>query len=44
MQKPTAAPGQAPSVAKPGKPRASRVPTAIPAGPTGDLHLPAIWG
>ncbi|HEY2057648.1 MAG TPA: hypothetical protein VGH57_04665 [Amycolatopsis sp.] len=44
MQKPGVAPRPAPAVVTPGKPRAARVPTAIPAGPTGDLHLPAIWG
>ncbi|MGW4483957.1 hypothetical protein ACWEOE_08960 [Amycolatopsis sp. NPDC004368] len=39
---PTAVPTRvAPPVKAPG---AVRVPTAIPAGPTGDLNLPAIWG
>ncbi|MBN9745649.1 hypothetical protein DMP23_31990 [Amycolatopsis sp. A1MSW2902] len=40
----TAAPG-APKVAAPGQPaKSKRVPTAVPAGPTGDLHLPSVWG
>ncbi|MGW7534547.1 hypothetical protein [Amycolatopsis sp. NPDC054798] len=41
----TAAPG-APKVAAPGKPAKTgkRVPTAVPAGPTGDLNLPSVWG
>ncbi|WP_033263346.1 hypothetical protein [Amycolatopsis vancoresmycina] len=28
-------------IAVPGRPQ--RVPRAVPAGPTGDLHLPAVW-
>ncbi|WP_326567845.1 hypothetical protein VSH64_39470 [Amycolatopsis rhabdoformis] len=38
---PTRMPAQAPGVKAPGS---VRVPTAIPAGPTGDLNLPDIWG
>ncbi|WP_409183694.1 hypothetical protein F9C11_04775 [Amycolatopsis sp. VS8301801F10] len=48
---PTAAPAPAqrstaaPKVAAPGQPaKSKRVPTAVPAGPTGDLHLPSVWG
>lgn len=41
----TAAPG-APKVVAPGQPAKAgkRVPTAVPAGPTGDLNLPSVWG
>ncbi|MEV6896977.1 hypothetical protein [Amycolatopsis sp. NPDC051372] len=38
---PTRMPAQAPGVRAPS---GVRVPTAIPAGPTGDLNLPDIWG
>ncbi|MFF4592419.1 hypothetical protein [Amycolatopsis sp. NPDC001319] len=38
---PSRVPPQAPGVTAPG---GVRVPTAIPAGPTGDLNLPDIWG
>ncbi|WIX80262.1 hypothetical protein QRX50_05610 [Amycolatopsis carbonis] len=43
---PTRMPAQAPGVKAPGvkAPGGVRVPTAIPAGPTGDLNLPDIWG
>ncbi|WP_344861946.1 hypothetical protein [Amycolatopsis ultiminotia] len=47
-QAPTDAPSARPS--EPGRqapaPRSNgnRVPSAVPAGPTGDLHLPAVWG
>ena len=41
----TAAPGAPRVTTAPGKRAAHpRVPTAVPAGPTGDLHLPAVWG
>ena len=34
----------APRETRPGRPGpAPRVPRAVPAGPTGDLHLPAVW-
>ena len=44
----TSRPDRQPPVAVPAprettKPRNVRVPRAVPAGPTGDLHLPAVW-
>jgi hypothetical protein len=42
-RKPVSAPSAIPATTKPPRAeQAPRVPRAVPAGPTGDLHLPAI--
>jgi outer membrane biosynthesis protein TonB len=43
-RKPESAPSAVPATSKaPRAEQAPRVPRAVPAGPTGDLRLPAIW-
>jgi len=40
---PTAMPAPPREATKAPSTRPQRVPRAVPAGPTGDLHLPAVW-